>query len=68
MPRKGWKVITVPESVYDYFWDSWEKNKEDYRLKYGITSFTGFVSKHLYELMEKEKKEMKVVVREGTKG
>ena len=54
MPRKGWKSITVKEEVYDYFWDLWQKNKEEYRKK-GITSFSGFVTKLLYEMIEKEK-------------
>lgn len=55
MPRKGWKSITVKESVYQYFKNEWEKNKEEYRLKFGITSFSGFITKKCYELMEKEK-------------
>jgi len=58
MPRKGFKSITVKEEVYDYFWDLWQRNKEEYR-KQGITSFSGFVTKLLYEMIEKEKKRLK---------
>jgi len=59
MPRKGFKSITVKEEVYDYFWDLWQKNKEEYR-KQGITSFSGFVTKLLYEMIEKEKERLKI--------
>jgi len=58
MPRKGFKTITVREEVYNYFWDLWQKNKEEYR-KQGITSFSGFVTKLLYEMIEKEKERLK---------
>ncbi|RJS93668.1 hypothetical protein CW705_01450 [Candidatus Bathyarchaeota archaeon] len=57
MPRKGFKSITVREEVYNYFWDLWQRNKEEYR-KQGITSFSGFVTKLLYEMIEKEKKRL----------
>ena len=53
MPRKGWKTITVTESVYKFFKDDYDANNEEYRLKYGITSFSGFITKKLYELMKK---------------
>jgi len=56
LPREGWKVITVKESVYKFFKDDYDTNKEEYRLKYGISSFSGFITKRLYELMEKDKK------------
>jgi len=58
MPRKGFKSITVKEEVYDYFWDLWQRNKEEYR-KQGITSFSGFVTKLLYEMIGKEKERLK---------
>lgn len=54
MPRKGWKSITVKASVYEYFWREWEKRAEEYRLKHGITSFSGFITKRLFEMMEEE--------------
>jgi len=56
MPPKGWKSISVPEGVYNYFRDKWEKNKEEYKIKYGVTSFSGFVSRILYDLVQREKK------------
>ena len=58
MPRKGFKTITVREEVYDYFWNLWQKNKEKY-IRQGITSFSGFVTKLLYEMIEKEKERLK---------
>lgn len=54
MPRKGWKTITVKESVYQYFKCQWDKRAEEYRLKHGITSFSGFITKRLFEMMEEE--------------
>jgi len=55
MPRKGWRSVTVSEDVYQFFWKEWQRRKQEYKLKYGITSFTGFVTKLLYELIQKEK-------------
>jgi hypothetical protein len=52
MPRKGWSSITVPKEVYDYFFEKWKKHKEEYRLKYGITSFSGFTSKLLEQMRQ----------------
>jgi hypothetical protein len=56
MPRKGYKSITVTQKVYDYFYNEWWKVKEEYAIKKGIRSFSGFVSMRLAELMEEEKK------------
>lgn len=61
MPPPGWKSITVPEEIYDYFYKKWEKNRERYRREYGITSFTGFVAKLLNDMMN-------VYEERGTKG
>jgi len=52
MPPKGWTTITVPQSVYDYFWEKWQEKKEEYRIKYGITSFSGFATKLLSEMLD----------------
>lgn len=52
MPRKGWSSITVPDEVYNYFFEEWKKHKEEYRLKYGITSFAGFTTKLLSEMLD----------------
>ena len=56
LPYKGFKSITVREEVYNYFWEKWQKNKEKYR-KQGITSFSGFVTKLLYEMIERFEQE-----------
>jgi hypothetical protein len=53
MPRKGYRSITVPDDVFDYFKKEWEKHEEEYRRK-GVRSFSGFISKKLTELMELE--------------
>jgi len=64
MPDKGWKSITVRDEIYNYLWEKWQKNQSEYRLKHGITSFSGYVTRILYEALEKEKEEMKAIVRE----
>lgn len=56
MPYKGFKSITVREEVYNYFWRKWQENKEKYR-KQGITSFSGFVTKLLYDMIERFEQE-----------
>jgi hypothetical protein len=53
-PRKGYRSITVPDDVFDYFTAWWEREKESYRLQ-GVRSFSGYVSRRLKELMEQEK-------------
>lgn len=53
MPAKGHKTITIRQEVYDKLWKIWQSKKEEY-LKQGITSFSGFVTKYLYELLERE--------------
>lgn len=56
MPASGFKSITVKDEVYDYFFKEWEKVKAEYALKHGITSFSGYISKRLYDLIQQEKK------------
>jgi len=56
MPPKGWKSISVPEAVYKYFKEQWEKNKVHYQIKHGVTSFSGFVSRFLADAIEQDKK------------
>ena len=56
MPKKGFKSITVQEKVYDHFWQEWQKVKDEYAVKKGIRSFSGYISYRLSELMEQEKK------------
>ena len=54
LPRKGYRSITVPDDVFEYFKAWWEKEKESYRIQ-GVGSFSGYVSRKLKELMEQEK-------------
>ena len=56
MPAKGFRTITVREDVYDYFFKEYDKNKTNLAVKKGITSFSGYVSHRLSQLMEQEKK------------
>jgi len=58
--------MTVSDKVYDYFMKEWLKKKEEYGLKYGIRSFSAFVTKRLYDLMEAEKKEGREGIRQGS--
>ena len=52
MPPKGWTSITVPVKVYEYFKDKYEEKKAEFRLKYGISSFSGFVTKLLNDMIQ----------------
>jgi hypothetical protein len=58
IPKKGYKSITVKAEIYDYFFNEWLKVKEEYAIKKGIRSFSGYVTSRLAELMEKEKKSL----------
>jgi len=51
MPE-GWKTISVQQDVYDHLKEKWERNKTEYKVKYGVTSFAGFVTRILYQLSE----------------
>lgn len=51
MPKKGFKSITVSESVYDKFSDTYAKNKDALAVK-GIRSISGYVSYMLEERMQ----------------
>lgn len=55
MPKKGFSSVTVHTEDYEYFKQEWSKIKEKCR-KRGITSFSGFVTYRLNELIEQEKK------------
>lgn len=56
MPKKGWKSITLPEEVYEFFREEWLKQKTELWRK-GIRSFSGFVCYMLSTLIEQKKKE-----------
>jgi hypothetical protein len=55
MPKKGFKSITIHEEDYAYFKQEWLKLKEEYRKK-GITSFSGYVTYRLHELIAEDEK------------
>ena len=55
MPKKGFKTITVKENVYDFLWNEYQQVKEEYAIKKGIRSFSGYISYRLSQLMEQEK-------------
>ncbi|HET6516776.1 MAG TPA: hypothetical protein VFG25_00945 [Nitrosopumilaceae archaeon] len=54
MPKEGFKSITVSETVYNKFFDVYQKNKEDLVMK-GVNSFSGYVTYMLEEMMQKDK-------------
>jgi hypothetical protein len=54
MPAKGFKSITVRDDVYDYFWKRWKRDEKRLRREQGITSFSGYVSYMLSEMMRRE--------------
>ena len=54
MPKAGFKSITISESVYDKFHDSYRKSKSDLAMK-GVNSFSGYVTYMLEETMRKDK-------------
>lgn len=62
MPRKGFRSITVRDSVYDYFEKLWRAEEAEYRLK-GVSSFSGYVTMKLSELMALHESKKK-----GTRG
>ena len=51
MPRTGYKSITVKEEDFKFFKELWNDQKNELR-KIGITTFSGFVTKLLYEALE----------------
>jgi hypothetical protein len=51
LPPKGWKSVTIPEHVYKYFEEDYEKNRKAYALK-GVRSFSGYLTMKLSELMD----------------
>ncbi len=54
MPKEGYKSVTIPDDVYDFFWKKWEQLKDEYRAKYGVRSFSGFVTKVMNDMLELE--------------
>ncbi len=54
MPKAGFKSITLSESVYEKFHDVYSKNKDELMMK-GVSSFSGYVTYMLEEMMQKDK-------------
>ena len=54
MPKDGFKSITVSETVYNKFFDVYQKNKQELTMK-GVNSFAGYVTYMLEETMQKDK-------------
>ena len=54
MPKDGFKSITVSETVYNKFYDVYQKNKQELTMK-GVNSFAGYVTYMLEETMQKDK-------------
>lgn len=52
MPKAGFKSITVSENVYKKFFEVYEKSRKELELK-GITSFSGYLTSMIEEIMEK---------------
>lgn len=52
---EGWKTISIPQDLFDGLVEEWDKNKEVYEIRYGVTSFSGFVAKILHGELEEEK-------------
>ncbi len=54
MPKDGFKSITVSETVYDKFFDVYQKSKEELLMK-GVNSFSGYITYMLEENIQKDK-------------
>lgn len=54
MPKPGFKSITISESVYDKFNQTYLKNKSELTMK-GVNSFAGYVTYLLEDVMKKDK-------------
>ncbi len=54
MPKAGFKSITVSETVYDKFYQVYQKSKAALAMK-GVNSFSGYVTYMLEDMMQKDK-------------
>ncbi len=54
MPKAGFKSITISESVYEKFYDVFQKNKDELSMK-GVNSFAGYITYMLEDMMQKDK-------------
>jgi len=55
MPAEGWESLSLPLDIYEFFFERWKKNKEEYKAKYKVKSFSGWVCKILSEYVERDK-------------
>ena len=54
MPKPGFKSITISETVYEKFFEVYEKNKDKLTMK-GVNSFAGYITYMLEDSMLKDK-------------
>lgn len=54
MPKEGFKSITVSDTVYDRYYEIYQKNKQDLAMK-GVNSFAGYITYMLEQTMQKDK-------------
>jgi len=56
-PPKGYATITVKKEIYKHLRDQYKKTSKEWLLKHGITTFSGYVTYQLNELVEAQLKE-----------
>jgi hypothetical protein len=54
MPKEGFKSITVSDTVYDRYYEIYQKNKQELAMK-GVNSFAGYITYMLEQTMQKDK-------------
>jgi len=54
MPKEGFKSITVSDTVYNKFYEIYQKNKQELTMK-GVNSFAGYITYMLEQTMQKDK-------------
>jgi hypothetical protein len=54
MPKEGFKSITVSDTVYDKYYEIYQKNKQELTMK-GVNSFAGYITYMLEQTMQKDK-------------
>jgi hypothetical protein len=57
MPPKDFVSITVKKEVYEHLRKQFKKTKKEWLLNHGITSFSGYVTYQLNELVVAQMKE-----------
>lgn len=53
LPKEGFKSITVSEAIYNRFYKRYAERKDELGLK-GVSSFSGYLTSILEELMERD--------------